>query len=91
MNIMSIPTMILLLFAAVLFIVLFFVIFSKPIKWAVKLLLNAILGFVILFVVNCFGAYIGLSITVNWLNAIITGVFGIPGIIVLILIESFFI
>ena len=88
---MNIATEILLLFAAVFCIVLFFVLLSKPIKWFFKLLINAIFGFIILFIVNFFGAYIGLQISVGWLSAIITGMFGIPGIILLILIENFFI
>ena len=44
---MNIATEILLLFAAVFFIVLFFVLLSKPIKWFFKLLINAIFGFLL--------------------------------------------
>ena len=66
-------------------------IFATPIKWALKLLINAILGFVMLFVFNFLGGFIGLSITVGWLSAIVAGVLGIPGIILLLLIENFFI
>ena len=66
-------------------------IFATPIKWAFKLLLNAVLGFVMLFVFNFLGGFIGLSITVGWLSAIVAGVLGIPGIILLLLIENFFI
>lgn len=87
----GIPTTILLIVAAVLLVVLFIAIFSKPIKWALKLLINAIFGFIILFIVNFFGAYIGLSISVGWISAAVAGVFGIPGIILLLLIENFFI
>lgn len=70
---------------------LVFKIFATPIKWAFKLLLNAILGFVMLFVFNFLGGFIGLNITVGWLSAIVAGVLGIPGIILLLLIENFFI
>ena len=65
-------------------------IFATPITWAFKLLLNAVLGFVVLFVFNFLGGFIGLSITVGWLSAIVAGVLGIPGIILLLLIENFF-
>ena len=65
-------------------------IFATPIQWAFKLLLNAVLGFVVLFVFNFLGGFIGLSITVGWLSAIVAGVLGIPGIILLLLIENFF-
>ena len=64
--------------------------FSAPIKWALKLLLNALLGFVMLFVFNFLGGFIGLELTVGWLSAIVAGVLGIPGIILLLLIENFF-
>ena len=64
--------------------------FSTPIKWAFKLLLNALLGFVMLFIFNFLGGFIGLELTVGWLSAIVAGVLGIPGIILLLLIENFF-
>lgn len=63
--------------------------FSKPIKWVFKLLLNTLLGFVLLLLFNYVGQFIGLSITVGWLSALITGVLGIPGIILLLLVENF--
>ena len=54
------------------------------------MLLNAALGFIMLFVFNFLGGFIGLSITVGWVSAIVAGVLGIPGIILLLLIENFF-
>lgn len=68
---------------------LIFKIFATPIKWALKLLINALLGFVMLFIFNYLGSFIGLNITVGWLSAIVAGVLGIPGIILLLLIENF--
>ena len=70
---------------------LIFKIFATPIKWALKLLINALLGFVVLFIFNYLGSFIGLNITVGWLSAIVAGVLGIPGIILLLLIENFII
>ena len=63
--------------------------FSKPIKWVFKLLLNTLLGFVLLLIFNYLGQFIGLNITVGWLSALITGVLGVPGIILLLLVENF--
>lgn len=65
-------------------------IFATPVKWALKLLLNALIGFVMLFIFNFLGGFIGLSLSVGWLSAIVAGVFGIPGIVLLLLIENFF-
>ena len=62
-------------------------IFAKPIGWVLKLLLNALLGFVALFVLNFFGDFIGLHIDVNWISSIVTGVFGVPGIAVLLILQ----
>lgn len=82
---------VILVIGGIVFLALFIKILATPIKWALKLLLNALLGFVILFIVNFFGSYIGLSISVGWVSALIAGLLGVPGIILLILIETFFI
>ena len=60
---------------------------KKPIKWAFKLLLHALFGFVFLFIFNFVGAWVGLSLPVTWLNAVISGVLGIPGVILLLILN----
>ena len=59
----------------------------KPIKWALKLLFNALIGFAALLLLNCIGASIGLHLNVNWFNAIVTGILGIPGVVLLLLFK----
>ena len=81
---------IIIVFIGVLLLWLIIKLFSTPIKWAFKLLLNALLGFVMLFIFNFLGGFIGLSLSVGWISAIVAGVLGIPGIILLLLIENFF-
>ena len=66
-------------------------IFAKPIKWIFKLLLNSLIGFAALFIFNYLGTFIGIELTVGWVSALIVGVLGIPGIILLLLIENFLI
>ncbi len=66
---------------------LFVKILKRPIQWVLKLLLNTLIGFVALFIINWLGAYVGLSLGVNWLNAAVVGVFGIPGVVLLLLIK----
>lgn len=76
-----------LIFLAVLVILLLSLlvkILKTPIRWALKLLFNALLGFVALFLINFFGEPIGLYLGVNWLNAAVIGVLGVPGAILLI-------
>lgn len=74
--------------AGLLILLLFFKIFTKPIKWILKLLLNALLGLVILVVVNYLGAFVGLKITIGWLSALVAGILGLPGVVLLLLIEN---
>lgn len=62
-------------------------ILKGPMKLAFKLLIHAVFGFVFLFIFNFFGAWVDLSIPLTWLNAIVTGVFGIPGVVVLLILQ----
>ncbi|MDR1620162.1 MAG: pro-sigmaK processing inhibitor BofA family protein [Clostridiales bacterium] len=57
-----------------------------PMKWIGKLILNSLIGFVVLLIINFFGQFLfGFSIAVNFLNALIVGVFGVPGALLLII------
>lgn len=59
----------------------------KPIKWIFKLLIHAAMGYIALFIFNFFGAWVGLSLGMNTVNAIVTGVCGIPGVVLLLFIK----
>lgn len=52
------------------------------------LLVNGITGAVFLLLFNLVGGLFGLSLDLTFLNAIIAGIFGIPGIIVLLLVAN---
>ena len=62
-------------FVAALLIV-FFLILKTSLKLAAKVLINAIIGFVLLFVSNGIGSMFGIALEITWLNAIIAGVLG---------------
>ncbi|MBQ6403973.1 MAG: pro-sigmaK processing inhibitor BofA family protein [Oscillospiraceae bacterium] len=80
----------LLLIAAVIVgIILLIKLLSAPFRWIIKLLLNALMGFAMLFVVNFFGGFIGIELGVNLINALIAGFLGIPGIVLLVAIKLF--
>lgn len=64
-----------------------FILLRKPIKIVFKLLLNTIVGFIALFVINFLGSFIGVSVAVNWINAVLVGVLGIPGVALILLIK----
>ncbi len=66
---------------------LVFVILKKPIKIILKLLLNTVCGFIALFVINYLGAFIGISVAVNWINAVIVGALGVPGVALILLLK----
>ena len=64
--------------------------FAWPIKILGKLLINAILGVVLLFVVNTVCQYFNFYIAINEVTALIAGFFGVPGIIFLIIYKLYF-
>ena len=70
-------------------IILLIKLLSAPFRWIIKLLLNALMGFAMLFVVNFFGGFIGIELGVNLINALIAGFLGIPGIVLLVAIKLF--
>ena len=73
--------------AAIVFVALLVKVLSAPIRWIFKMLLNAVLGFVVLFLFNFFGDYVGLIIPITTVSALVTGIFGVPGVIVLALLQ----
>ena len=66
------------------------IILRKPMRLIFKLVLNTVIGFLALFVLNWLGSYIGISVAVNWLNALIVGVLGVPGVALLLLLRWLF-
>lgn len=60
-------------------------------KTIFKFALNALLGGAILVLYNMFlAALIGFVIPITWVTALIVGVFGIPGIILVVVLMLFF-
>jgi inhibitor of the pro-sigma K processing machinery len=58
-----------------------------PIKIIFKLLINTVLGFIALLLINFAGSYVGITIAVNWINAAIIGVLGVPGVALILLLQ----
>ena len=81
---------ILLIAALVVGAILILKILTKPIRWIFKLLLNAAFGFVLLFLVNFFGDPVGIYIGVNFVNALVAGFLGVPGVILLVVLQFLF-
>ena len=68
-------TDILVVIAAVFLVWLVIRLFRKPIRWILKLLLNSA---------------IGITLGLNWINALVIGVAGFPGLVLLLLIKYLF-
>jgi len=77
--------------AVVLLIILFPVIkfLIAPVRLAAKLALNALVGFVLLWLVNTFGGLIGFFLPINLITIIIAGFLGIPGVLLLAVVKYF--
>ena len=83
-----------LIYALIGIVILFLAI--KLLKWPIKIVINGIIGVVILYVANFIianlslvGINVSLSLPINPITALIAGFFGVPGVIVLIIIKLF--
>ena len=57
---------------------------SFKIIW--KLLVNALIGGLVLFVLNFIP---GVNMPINWLTTILTGLFGVPAVLVIFIVSLF--
>lgn len=58
-----------------------------PLKVILKLLVNGILGGIAIIVINLIGQTIGFSIPLNIVSALVAGILGLPGIILLVILK----
>lgn len=62
-------------------------VFSTPLRVALKLLVNTLLGFLALWAVNLTASFTGIALGLNVLNALIIGILGLPGFVLLLLAQ----
>ena len=65
------------------------VIFIIPIKIITKLIINSLFGAVLLYVINIVGTVCGLHIGINVVTALVVGILGIPGAMLLAVLAIF--
>ena len=65
-------------------------VFSAPLRLAGKALLNTLLGLGALILLNVTSPFTGLSLGVNLFNALVVGVLGVPGVVLLLLVQWVF-
>lgn len=59
--------------------------FKTPLKLLLRLAINTALGFAAVWLLNLTTAATGLSLGLNWFNALTVGVLGLPGFFLLVL------
>ena len=60
-----------------------------PFDLIIKALLNAFMGYIILLIINYFGAGFDISIPVNFFTSLFVGICGVPAVIILLLVVIF--
>lgn len=78
------------IFAYAIGLILIFVLcrlFIKPIKWMLRLLVNAAIGGLFLAAVNFAGGFAGITVVISPLSALLAGLLGVPGVLLVILLQ----
>lgn len=58
-----------------------------PLKMLLKFILNGIIGGIVLWVLDLIGGLIGVTVAINPLTALLVGFLGIPGVILVLLLQ----
>ncbi len=61
--------------------------YAAPAKLVGQAVVNMLLGLAALIAVNATSAFTGLSLGVNLFNAAVVGVLGVPGLVLLLLVQ----
>ncbi|MDY3984210.1 pro-sigmaK processing inhibitor BofA family protein [Dysosmobacter sp.] len=69
------------------FIIALLRVFSAPLRVALRLLVNTLLGFLALWVVQLTAGFTGIALGMNLWNALVVGVLGVPGFVLLLLVQ----
>lgn len=70
---------------AILFVIL--KLLALPMKLIIKLVINGLVGGAIIFVINLIGANFGFVLTLNWITALIVGILGVPGVVIVAILQ----
>ena len=61
--------------------------FSAPLKVALRALINSVLGFGALWLLNLTGGVTGIALGLNIFNSLTVGILGVPGLFLLLLLQ----
>lgn len=73
--------------ACICFLFIFGRLFILPIKTIIKLVINSIFGAILIYGINWIGSIFSFHIGLNFITAILVGILGIPGAVLLIIIK----
>lgn len=82
---MNLAELFLLVIALLFLSLLVFKLFSTPLRMALKVIINSALGFFALIALDMLSPPSILHIGVNFVNALIVGILGLPGLVLLLL------
>ena len=60
-------------------------IFAWPLKILFKLVINAVMGAIVLLVINIIGSAVGFTLPITALTALLVGLLGVPGVVLIAL------
>lgn len=61
--------------------------FLIPVKYVLKLIYNALIGGIVLVIINFIGSAFQFQIALNIITALIVGILGIPGVLLIIILQ----
>ena len=84
---MDVKTILIIAVAGVLLLLLSAKALSAPLRIAVRAVLNTLLGFGVLLLLNATESFTGLSLGLNLFNAVVVAILGVPGLGFLLLVQ----
>ena len=63
--------------------------FIFPLKKIFKLIINSVIGTALIYIINLIGGNFNFHIGLNWWTILCTGILGIPGVILVVLLKFF--
>ncbi|KHF37796.1 pro-sigmaK processing inhibitor BofA family protein [Halalkalibacter okhensis] len=61
----------------------------KPVRFLGNVVVKVVIGALMLFFVNAFGSFVDFYIPINGITAAVSGLLGVPGVVLLIVIKQF--
>lgn len=73
--------------SCIIFLIIIGKIFIMPLKKIMKLVINSVIGAGLIYIINLVGANFNFHIGLNWFTIICSGILGIPGVILIIMLR----